>query len=550
MAGHHCDEDRAIRVRLQMTDSNTFVVREALDQDVEQIRDVFVASYGEDYAYPQFYDIGVLKKMVYCDETLLLVAEEISSGRVVGTASVVLETGARADLLGEFGRLAVHPDYRHRGIGKLLLIRRLELIGERLHVGIVEPRLTHVFTQKSVISQGFAPVGMLPMSLRLDRRESVGLCVRYFGDALCMRRNHPRVIPEAHQLSRLAMEACGIEFDAIVDDASPAYPHQNGFDCEELTSDGYLPLLHIERGRVRHREVFGPTHLHYGLFKLRADKAHYLIAKHEGRIVGAVGLILNDIDNSARIFELIAVENDPIRFLLEETCRKCQHDWKIEHLTVDVSAYSPQMQRTLLELRFLPVAYVPAMVFHEVERLDTIRMVKLMVTPQFNNVELVPELSSVASLVMKKFAASYLVPEISRAVQQASLFRELTSEQVARLAAACSLQTLSIGETIFREGQKDDHLYLILCGRADVTSGRSLIATAESGDTLGEMSMLASAPHFATADVRETVEAAVLKQCDLEELVRARPDIGTTLYRNLAAGLANKLRMADKLYEV
>jgi hypothetical protein len=37
-----------------------------------------------------------------------------------------------------------------------------------------------------------------------------------------------------------------------------------------------------------------------------------------------------------------------------------------------VSAHAPRMQRTLIELGFLPVAYLPALVFHDVERLDVV----------------------------------------------------------------------------------------------------------------------------------------------------------------------------------
>ena len=36
------------------------------------------------------------------DDTILLVAEDRATNRVVGTASVILEIGANADLLGEF----------------------------------------------------------------------------------------------------------------------------------------------------------------------------------------------------------------------------------------------------------------------------------------------------------------------------------------------------------------------------------------------------------------------------------------------------------------
>src|SRR5271169_421023 len=95
-------------------------IREATGQDVAAIRDIFLACYGTDYTDPRFYDDALLTRLVYSDDSLLLVAEDTDTGQVVGTASVDLEVGAHSDLVGEFCRLAGHPNYRQRGIGKLL----------------------------------------------------------------------------------------------------------------------------------------------------------------------------------------------------------------------------------------------------------------------------------------------------------------------------------------------------------------------------------------------------------------------------------------------
>ena len=90
-------------------------VREATGRDVPAIREIFLASYGTDYTDPRYYDESLLTRLVYSDDSLMLVAEDTETGRVVGTASVDLEVGAYSDLVGEFGRLAVHPDVRQHG---------------------------------------------------------------------------------------------------------------------------------------------------------------------------------------------------------------------------------------------------------------------------------------------------------------------------------------------------------------------------------------------------------------------------------------------------
>ena len=166
--------------------------------------------------------------------------------------------------------------------------------------------------------------------------------------------------------------------DAIVDEEAAAYPAGSVYTTQELSTEGYAALLRIERGRVRNREIFGPLRLHYGLFLVQARRSRYLIARENGAIAGAVGFILDPAEKVVRVFELISLHDDVVRFLLAELERLCRQEWQVCYVEIDVSAYSPRMQRTLVEIGFLPAAYVPALVFHEVERLDTIKMVRLL----------------------------------------------------------------------------------------------------------------------------------------------------------------------------
>ena len=79
-------------------------VREANRDDAQSISRIFQACYGEDYAYPQFYDLELLTKMIYTDDTVILVAEDKDSKEVLGTASVICQVGANSDLAGEFAK--------------------------------------------------------------------------------------------------------------------------------------------------------------------------------------------------------------------------------------------------------------------------------------------------------------------------------------------------------------------------------------------------------------------------------------------------------------
>ena len=518
-------------------------VSEAREEDVGQIREIFLAVYGSDYPHHEVYDELWLKRSVFTDDALILVAEEVDTGRVVGTASVLFDIGAHSDLVGEFGRLAVHPDYRRMEVGKLLMDKRLGAIQNRLHVGLVVARTVHPYAQRISLGHGFIATGFLPLKHFFSHRESFALLVRYFGDALALRRNNPRIIPETYAIANLVMNQPPLTPDFIVDEESAPYPSGGDYRIEQLRSEGYPALLRIERGRVRNREIFGPMRLDYGFFKLHARQTDYFLAKSNGQIVGAVGYMLDPVEHTVRVFELIALADDVVRFLLAELERKCREEMGVEYIEIDVSAYAPRMQRTLLELNFLPVAYVPAMVFYQVERLDIVKMVRLTKLQDLGPLGLTGPVQAVADVVMRGFSTSVIAPRMAQAIKEVPLFRGMSNEQAMRVAAACTVREIEGGERLFLEAGPADRLYILLRGAAVISVGASgsVIGTVKTGETCGEVSLLSAKPHSATATAQGRVEAAELLQRDLGDLIRRRPDIGVIIYRNLAVGLGDKL---------
>ncbi len=524
-------------------------VRSATPDDAVGIRELFVAAYDDSYTYASFYDLETLRKLIYDDDTLVLVVEEPASGRILGTASVVYESGAYTDLVGEFGRLVVHPDARSLGLAGLLLAQRVARARKRIQVGYMEARIVHTFSVQNAVRHDFAPVGFLASSLRFgEQRESAGFMVRYFGGGLELRRNHPRIVPEAYALAELAMENVGLLPDVIVDEAAAPYPHGEGYSIQELTEQGYSTLLRIERGRLRRREIFGPLRLHYGFHKLRAEHSAYLLAERDGRIAAAVGYTIDAEERTVRVFELIWAEEAAVRFVLSSLVDRARRSHGAACILIDVSAHAPRMQRTLVELGFVPVAYVPALAFHRVERLDLIRMERLFVPAEAPADGLPDAVERVAATVLRGFERRDVLPRIAEVVDRVELFAGLTEEQTRRLAGLCGHDFFEDGEAVFVEGDECDGIQVILKGQIAVEAdGRGEpLGTVGPGETLGEVAALTGAHHSASARARGEVEVGVLDTAALGELVRRRPDIGVVLYRNLARGLGAKLRRAGR----
>lgn len=522
-------------------------VRPAEERDATEICKIFHASYGDHYAHRQFSAEDSLRRLIFDETTLILVAEDTETGRLLGTASIIFDIGAYGDLVGEFGRLVVHPDGRSRGIGTLLMEERIARLEGRLHLALVENRAVHPFSQKISARHGFHAMGLLPQKMLFAERESVALYGRHFDDALVLRRNHPRVIAEAFPLAEIVLESVGLEPDVIADDSSGVYPPHYGFELDDLRTRGYASLLRFERGRVAHREVFGPVQLHSGFFKLRASHSHYLLALRDGRICGAVGFTHDEREHSATVFEIVSTDEQPIRFLLESLERRLREDLETDYVEIDVSAHAPRLQRTLLELGFLPVAYLPALAFQGSERLDAVRMARLNVPLDVAGIRLHETTVPVAEAVLRNFTVKETTPRIAESLPGMSAFRGLSGEQARRLASEFELRGVEAGTDLFRAGESPDGAYLILEGRVEIHGGEGeVLAELGPGACLGETSLVDDAGHRVSARAVAAGEAAFVSRENFEGCVRRRPDIGVVVLGNLARMLGEKLRESDE----
>ena len=524
--------------------------REAREDDVDAIREIFRETYGEDYAFRDFYDRGWLKRAIYGDHMVMVVAQDEGDGTILGTGSVDMDIGAQSDLVGELGRLVVRPDARGQGVGGAIMDHRLRLIQDRLHLAVVDNRTVHSYSQQISRRFGLAPVGFLPLKHRFHQRESIATFAGHFGPALQLRSNHPRVVPLVASIAQLAMSHLGMTPDVVVDESTPPYPADADFELSELESEQMPDLLRIKRGRVQGRDVFGPIRLHYGFFKLKARKAHYLVARRPKALAesvsGALGYLHDPAERNIRIFELIAASDEAIRHLFAQLVERARA-LGVEYIEVDVSAHGPRLQRTLVEVGFLPAAYVPALAFHEVERLDAVKMVRLLVPPTLGDVSLIEEVRPLFDLVMESFRTRTVLPGIAAHMEEIALFQGLTREQARRVASGMVLREFEPGATLFQREDPAEELFLLLEGAAEVhLAGDALVGRVAAGGTVGENAMLSEGSHSASVSTRTGAVAAVLTRERLRELVARRPDIAVILYRNLAVGLGEKLRRADR----
>ncbi len=167
-----------------------------------------------------------------------------------------------------------------------------------------------------------------------------------------------------------------------------------------------------------------------------------------------------------------------------------------------------------------------------------------------------PEGMASALFAMAASVDSY---QIASAIEESPILGELSPEARRNIAASCKRIDLRAGETLFREGQPADALYLVLSGRvrlqrepnasptnadiSDLDPGSVLLAELGKGDLLGELSLLTAEPRSSTAIA---VRDSHLARLDLGAFDRVVADYPSEMLRIFARQLAGRLREQNR----
>jgi len=145
-------------------------------------------------------------------------------------------------------------------------------------------------------------------------------------------------------------------------------------------------------------------------------------------------------------------------------------------------------------------------------------------------------------------------------LKRADIFFDLTPAQLEMVASICQERQARAGETIFHENTPGNELYVIARGEVEIlvdpalvdapagykSPGPATIATLRDGETFGEMALVDQGLRSASARcAADNTRLLVLPRQKLLTLCDTYPELGYRIMRNMAAGLAFKIRGSD-----
>lgn len=132
-------------------------------------------------------------------------------------------------------------------------------------------------------------------------------------------------------------------------------------------------------------------------------------------------------------------------------------------------------------------------------------------------------------------------------LRRVPLFAELSPTTLDRVAALTFTRTYRRGETIFRENDPGDALYIIQTGlvriyRVTADGREKTLAILTDGDFFGEMALVDDLPRSAVAQARDKTQVLVIYKQDFERLLAEDPH----LCHAIITGLSRRLRAANE----
>jgi potassium-dependent mechanosensitive channel len=134
---------------------------------------------------------------------------------------------------------------------------------------------------------------------------------------------------------------------------------------------------------------------------------------------------------------------------------------------------------------------------------------------------------------------------LAQLLRQVSYFAQLNDTELRHIIEEGYRQTLNPNDIICRENDPGDSFYIILSGSVDVyvDSIDKHVAIRETGEFIGEMSLLMGTPRTATLQTLEETTLFVVDRRNLQNLLQKQPELAD----RISAELAQRQESLEKL---
>jgi serine/threonine protein phosphatase PrpC len=134
----------------------------------------------------------------------------------------------------------------------------------------------------------------------------------------------------------------------------------------------------------------------------------------------------------------------------------------------------------------------------------------------------------------------------ARVMERLFLFEDLPYQARMRVGRIIYDKRVSAGETVMREGEPGDTMYVVVQGTFSVLVGRREVASLREGEHMGELSLIDDSPRSATIIARTPGLLLAIERDALRQWCAVEPAVGNRILWKLLSKLSQRLRNTNQ----
>ena len=137
-------------------------------------------------------------------------------------------------------------------------------------------------------------------------------------------------------------------------------------------------------------------------------------------------------------------------------------------------------------------------------------------------------------------------------LRNTDLFREISEEDLKKIAAISTTRKHNKGDVLFQEKSKGDELFVVVGGciaiNKNVAGGRKRnLGNLRSGEIFGEKSLIDSEPRSADAEAIEDSDVIVIQNGKFLDLLKENCSLANIIQKKIISILCRRLRNTDEM---
>jgi CRP-like cAMP-binding protein len=126
------------------------------------------------------------------------------------------------------------------------------------------------------------------------------------------------------------------------------------------------------------------------------------------------------------------------------------------------------------------------------------------------------------------------VRKLTNTLKGVDFFYPLKLNELDELMGAMKKRRYPAGQTVIKQGDHGDALYLIYSGRVSVWDKNKQVATRYPEEYFGESALVTEAPRSATVKTEEETELYILYKEDFKKILMSNPIIAASIKAHMA----------------